>query len=133
MAAVPVVQVVRVPVPSTGDTTVDPQQVTNPNPVGSVAGSDDDPGSCAVDDVFDLHPGSADGSASAPGVLANDTCTRVVSNTSGVVTQGRSLEQLVVNEDGSFSYIADAAGTSFTFTYTTETGETATVTVNHNL
>ncbi len=88
----------------------------------------------AVDDEFtptDILGG--DGSVPAPGVLANDSCTQVVSNTDPVLVQHGPVNSLTVNADGSFDYQVEDENTIFTFTYTTESGATATVTVNHDM
>jgi hypothetical protein len=56
-----------------------------------------------------------------------------VSNTAAVVVQGGPVDTLNVNSDGSFTYSVNAPNTIFTFTYTTDCGATATVTVNHDI
>lgn len=87
----------------------------------------------AVDDTYDLNPGSPNGSVPAPGVLINDVATSVVSNTAAVLVQGGPVNTLTVNSDGSFTYSVNTPDTIFTFTYTTDCGATATVTVNHDI
>lgn len=87
----------------------------------------------ARNDRYDFNPRGQIGSASAPGVLANDACSQVVSNTGVVLLQGVSVSSLVVNSDGSFSYRSSDPDTIFTFTYTTENGSIATVTIYHDI
>lgn len=90
----------------------------------------------AVDDVYDNDPGGEGFSVPAPGVLGNDSGPAplaVASNTAPVSVQGGSVTSFNLNSDGSFDYIVDLPDTIFTFTYTTNCGATATVTVNHDI
>ena len=85
----------------------------------------------AQDDEFAPEQQRNSGSVAAPGVLENDSCTEVVSNTDAVVIEGEGpVNSLNVNPDGSFNYSVEHPA-KFTFTYTTEGGTTATVTVDH--
>lgn len=86
----------------------------------------------ARNDLFSLEPGEPGGAVPFPGVLANDACSTVVSNTAPVAQQG-VVVSLTVNPDGSFNYQVAVPATIFTFTYTTENGSTATVTVRHDM
>lgn len=86
----------------------------------------------AVDDVFFPETNEGNGSVPAPGVLQNDTCTTVVGFGNVNLVQNGPVSFLNVNPDGSFSYTVQSPQTIFTFDYTTESGATATVTVNHD-
>lgn len=86
-------------------------------------------------DVFRLEPLAPTASVSAPGVLGNDgSCTQVVSSSSATELSSSigTVISLTVNSNGSFSYQVTDPGTIFVFTYTTESGATATVRVEHD-
>lgn len=85
-----------------------------------------------VDDEYFLDPGDPCASVAAPGVLENDNCSRVVDFGDVVELEGGSVTELNVDPDGSFDYCVDNPATRFGFRYTTESGETAAVIVNHD-
>lgn len=85
-----------------------------------------------VDDEYFLNPGNPGASVPAPGVLANDSCSTVTGFSAPTVLQGGSVTFLNVNPDGSFNYTVTQPATRFSFQYTTENGQTATVIVNHD-
>ncbi|MDZ7842411.1 MAG: hypothetical protein U5R46_16555 [Gammaproteobacteria bacterium] len=84
------------------------------------------------DDEYDLNPGESTGSVPAPGVLENESCQTVTDFGNLMELEGGSVTSLNVNADGSFDYEVSERGTRFSFEYTTESGETATVIVNHD-
>jgi len=102
---------------------------TSPAPTTTAA-----PPACqTVDDEFTIVSVGSQGSVSAPGVLANDSCTQVTDpRTSSITGSGNPTPNilLTLNADGSFNYQSDQPTGVFTFDYSTESGSTATVTVN---
>lgn len=85
-----------------------------------------------VDDEYFLNPGEACASVPAPGVLGNDGCSVVTDSFDLTLFEGGPVGELNVNPDGSFDYCVETPGTRFGFRYTTESGETAAVIVNHD-
>ena len=94
------------------------------------------PACLAVDDEFTIASEGTrlfTGSVPAPGVLVNDSCTRVVDpRISQLTGSGNPIPTVILtlNADGSFNYECDQPAGVFTFDYSTESGSTATVTVN---
>lgn len=87
----------------------------------------------AIGDEFNVNVAAPFANVPGPGVLANDSCTQIVSHTAPVVVQGGGIFIFNLNADGGFNYTVTDDCTIFTFTYTTEDGATATVTVNHDI
>jgi len=85
-----------------------------------------------IDDEYFLNPDSANGSVPAPGVLANDSCSTVTGFGNINELSGGNVTFLNVDPNGGFQYTVTDPATRFSFEYTTESGETATVIVNHD-